>query len=143
MNQAIQILDLLIKIQESSDIFPPESETTFDGINLLEVHCIDRIGTIDYANVTKIAKEMRLTRGSISKICKRMLGKGLIESYQRSDNRKEVYYRLTENGRRVYNEHKKIHSQARQEELFLLNTFSEAEQAIIFRFLSGIFNLHN
>jgi len=41
---------------------------------------------IEYANVTKIANEMELTRGSISKICKRMLGKGLIESYQRSDN---------------------------------------------------------
>lgn len=143
MNQAIQILDLLIKIQESSDIFPHEWEATFDGINLLEVHCIDRIGTIEYANVTKIANEMELTRGSISKICKRMLSKGLIESYQRSDNHKEIYYRLTEIGRRVYNAHKKCHSQARQEELFLLNTFSEYEQSIIFRFLSGINHLHN
>lgn len=143
MNQAIQILDLLIQIQEGSDIFPPDSGTMFDGINLLEVHCIDRIGTIDSANVTKIAKEMGLTRGSISKICKRMLGKGLIESYQRADNRKEIYYQLTEDGRQVYNEHKKIHSQARQQELNLLSTFNESEQAIIFRFLNGVFKLHN
>jgi len=143
MNQAIKILDLLIQIQESSDIFPPESEITLGGINLLEVHCLDRIGTIDYANVTKIAKEMRLTRGSISKICKRILKKGLIESYQRADNRKEVYYRLTENGQLVYKEHRKIHIKARQEELMLLNTFSESEQTIIFRFLNGIFKLHN
>ncbi|SDF46750.1 MarR family transcriptional regulator [Sporomusa acidovorans] len=143
MSQAIQILDLLIKIQESSDIFPHEWEATFDGINLLEVHCIDRIGKVQYANVTKIANEMEMTRGSISKICKRMISKGLIESYQRSDNHKEIYFRLTKRGQRVYNEHEKYHNQARQEELSLMNTFNEYEQSIIFRFLNGINCLHN
>lgn len=143
MNQAIQILDLLIKIQESSDIFPHEWEETFDGINLLEIHCIDRIGKIQYANVTKIANEMEMTRGSISKICKRIINKGLVESYQRSDNHKEIYYRLTESGQRIYNGHEKCHHQARQEELSLMNTFSEYEQSIIFRFLNGINYLHN
>lgn len=143
MKQAVQILDLLIKIQESSDVFPREWEAMFDGINLLEVHCIDRIGKIQYANVTKIANEMEMTRGSISKICKRMISKKLIESYQRSDNHKEIYFRLTESGRRLYNEHEKYHNQVRQEELSLMNTFSENEQSIILRFLIGINYLHN
>lgn len=141
MNLAIQIVNSLIKIQEN--IFPHEWEVTFDGINLAEVHCIDRIGTIEYANVTKIANEMEMTRGAISKISKRLLSKGLVESYQRPDNNKEIYYRLTESGQHVYNEHKKCHSKARQEKLSLLNTYSEYEQSIILCFLNDINRLHN
>ena len=141
MNLAIQIVNSFIKVQEN--IFPHEWEATFDGINLAEVHCIDRIGTIEYANVTKIANEMDMTRGAISKICKRLLNKGLVESYQRPDNNKEIYYRLTEDGQHVYNEHQTLHSQARQEKLSLINTYSEYEQSIILCFLNDINRLYN
>lgn len=143
MNQSIQILDLLIKIQESSDIFPHDFAETFDGFSLLEVHCIDRIGSSEFANVTKIAKDMELTRGSISKICKKMLAKGLIESSQRPDNRKEIYYSLTEKGRKVFIEHEKCHDQARQEELSLLNTYNEYDQSVILDFLKNLKQLYN
>jgi DNA-binding MarR family transcriptional regulator len=104
---------------------------------------IDLIGTIEYPNVTKIANEMYMTRGAISKICKRLLKKGLVESYQRPDNNKEIYYRLTEEGRHIYNEHKKLHSQARQEKLSVINTYSEYEQSIILCFLNDINRLYN
>lgn len=141
MNLAMQIVNAIIKIQEN--IFPHEWQVTFDGVNLAEVHCIDRIGTIELANVTKIANEMEMTRGAISKICKRLLSKGLVESYQRPDNNKEIYYRLTARGQHVYNEHKKLHSQARQEKLSLINTYSEYEQSIVLCFLNDINRLYN
>ncbi|MGI6407049.1 MAG: MarR family transcriptional regulator [Syntrophaceticus sp.] len=141
MDLAMQIVNSLIKVQEN--IFPDEWEDMFEGINLSEVHCIDLIGTIEYPNVTKIANEMYMTRGAISKICKRLLKKGLVESYQRPDNNKEIYYRLTEEGRHIYNEHKKLHSQARQEKLSVINTYSEYEQSIILCFLNDINRLYN
>lgn len=141
MSLAMHIVNSLIKVQEN--IFPHEWEVTFEGINLAEVHCIDRIGTIEYANVTKIANEMDMTRGAISKICKRLRKKGLVESYQRPDNNKEIYYRLTEGGQHVYNEHKKLHSQARQEKVSLINTYSEYEQSIILCFLNDLNRLYN
>ena len=143
MNQSIQILDLLIKIQESSDIFPHDFTETFDGLSLLEVHCIDKIGSSEFANVTKIANDMELTRGSISKTCKKMLAKGLIKSSQRHDNRKEIYYSLTEKGREVFIEHAKCHDQARQKELLLLNTYSEYDQSVILDFLKNLKQLYN
>lgn len=143
LEQAEHILDLLVKIQESSDSFPVELEGIFKGISLLEVHCIAQIGLLDYANVTRIARTMNLTRGGVSKICKRMAGKGLIEGYQRPNNNKEICYRLTGAGRKVYIEHEKIHNKARQEEMVLLGAFNESEQAVILRFLSGVYQLHN
>jgi DNA-binding MarR family transcriptional regulator len=138
MNNATGIINALIKIQERSDIFRHGREDIFDGINLAEVHCLDWIGTLDHANVTKIANEMGMTRGAISKINKKLLGKGLIESYQRPENNKEIYYQLTKDGQYVYDEHKKCHKKAKQEKLSLLELYSEKEQAIILRFLNDI-----
>lgn len=141
MNQALKILDIFIKIQERSDVFQHKQEGLLDEISLAELHSIDCIGMIDHPNVTKISKKMGLTRGGISRIGKKLLGKGLIESYQDTDNNKEIYFRLTEVGQFVYGEHKKIHSEARQEWLSLLEHYSNNEQAAILRFLTDINDL--
>jgi DNA-binding MarR family transcriptional regulator len=138
MEYAMKIINSLMKIEERSNIFRHGQEVVFDGINLAEVHCIDWIGMIDHANVTKVANEMGMTRGGISKISQKLLNKGLIESYQRPENNKEIYYRLTKDGQHVYNEHKKCHSKAKQEKLSLLSTYSDQEQVTILRFLSDI-----
>lgn len=138
MEHAMKIINSLMKIEERSNVFRHGQEIVFDGINLAEVHCIDWIGMIDHANVTKVANEMGMTRGGISKISQRLLNKGLIESYQRPGNNKEIYYRLTKDGQHVYNEHKKCHSKAKQEKLSLLSAYSDKEQVTILRFLNDI-----
>lgn len=138
MNTALRILDIFIKIQENSDLFQHTGEELFKEINLAEVHCIDCIGRIDHPNVTKISEEMGLTRGGISRISKRLLGKGLIESYQEPDNNKEIYFRLTQRGQDVFDEHKKIHSKATEEWMSLFERYSDDEQAAILRFFTDI-----
>ncbi|ADY55255.1 regulatory protein MarR [Syntrophobotulus glycolicus DSM 8271] len=141
MNQKLRILDTLIKIQEHSDVFEPKLAGLLDEISLAEVHCIDWIGRLDHPNVTKISEKMGLTRGAISKISKKLLSKGLIETYQEPDNHKEIYFRLTESGRSVYGEHKKLHNEVREEWLSFLEHYSEDEQAVLFRFLTEIGDL--
>ncbi len=47
-----------------------------------EIHCIDFIGKIDNPNVTKISESMNMTRGAISKICKKLLNNNLIHKYK-------------------------------------------------------------
>lgn len=133
-----QIIRSLTRIQERSNILEQHREEIFAGINLAEAHCIDKIGSMDYSNVTKVAAEMSMTRGAISKITKKLLNKNLIDSYQKPENNKEIYFCLTEQGEKVYTEHKKCHMQARQEKLAILSTYSDVEQAIILRFLNDI-----
>lgn len=138
MNQALRILDIFIKIQEQLDVFQHKGEGLLDEISLAEVHCIDCIGMIDHPNVTKVSEKMGLTRGGISKINKKLLSKGLIESYQEPDNNKEIYFRLTEGGQSVYGEHKKLHNKVRQEWLSFFEHYSDDEQAAILRFFTDI-----
>lgn len=138
MENAIKIIKSLTRIQERSNILEHHPNEIFAGINLAEAHCIDKIGSMDYANVTKVAVEMNMTRGAISKISRKLLNKNLIVTYQKPENNKEVYFRLTEQGQKVYIEHKKCHHQARQEKLAILSAYSEQEQSIILRFLNDI-----
>ena len=42
-----------------------------------ETHCIDYIGKTELPNVTKIADNMQMTRGAISKMTKKLLAKAL------------------------------------------------------------------
>jgi len=138
MDDAMKIVNSLMKIEERSTILRHGEEVVFEGINLAEVHCIDWIGMTSDANVTKVADKMSMTRGGISKITQKLLNKGLIESYQRPNNNKEIYYRLTQTGQHIYNVHKKCHSKAKQEKLALLSAYSEQEQTVILRFLNNV-----
>lgn len=141
MEQEAKILDALIRIQENLDVFEHKQDGLLNEYSLAQVHCIDCIGTIDHSNVTKISEKMGLTRAGISKVCKKLLGKGLIESYQDPNNKKEIYFRLTEVGQSIYDKHKKIHSETRREYISFLEHYSDSEQAAILRFLTDVNNL--
>ena len=143
MDRMLEIIDLLTKIAERSALLRHGDSVVLDGLNLAEVHCIDQIGITDHANVTKIADAMRLTRGAVSKITKKLLCKGLTESYQRPGNNKEIYFRLTAGGQQIFEEHKICHSKARQDKLAVLAGYNDKEQAVILRFLQDVFRLND
>jgi DNA-binding MarR family transcriptional regulator len=138
MSREEEILDIFIKSQVQSDVFQHKKGGLLEAISLAEVHCIDCIGTIVQPNVTKISKTMGLTRGGISKISKKLLGKGLIESYRSPDNNKEIYFRLTESGHSLYVEHQKIHHEVRVKWTTLLTHYNDDELAVILRFITDV-----
>ena len=73
-------------------------EDSLRGYKLSEIHCIEYIGKNTAPNVTKLAEAFYVTNGAISKMAKKLIKKELIESYQKPDNKKEIYFRLTEHG---------------------------------------------
>jgi len=143
MNQAQQILDTLIKMYEQMEVFEHKADGLLNGVNLTELHSIDFIGKTERPNATMLAENMELTRGAITKISKALTAKGLIEKYQVPENKKEVYFRLTESGQILYTEHKKIHNHIQQKSLQQLNKYNEEEQDAILRFLGDISGLHD
>jgi DNA-binding MarR family transcriptional regulator len=138
MNDVLKIIDAITRIQDRAGLVRHGRSEIHHGLNLAETHCIDGIGSTEYANVTKLAAAMEMTRGAISKICKKLLCNGLIESFQREDNQKEIYFRLTESGVRVYEEHKKSHAQAVREKVAMLAAYTPDELSAISRFLSDV-----
>ncbi|WMT43064.1 MarR family transcriptional regulator [Paenibacillus sp. D2_2] len=92
-----------------------------------EVHCIDSIGRIVDSNVTKLAESLYMTRGAISKITKKLISKDLIESYQKPDNKKEVYFRLTEQGKVVYKIHDELHKEFQERDKVVFDQVTDEQ----------------
>ncbi|MEG1001907.1 MAG: MarR family transcriptional regulator [Clostridium sp.] len=95
-------------------------EESLKGFKSSEIHCIEYIGSNVDSNVTKLAESFYMTRGAISKLTKKLIEKGVIESYQKSENKKEIYFRLTERGEAINKVHEDLHKefQERDKEVF-------------------------
>ncbi|GLX65994.1 MarR family transcriptional regulator [Paenibacillus glycanilyticus] len=89
-------------------------EDSLKGHTPSEVHAIEYIGKHADSNVTKLAESFYMTRSAISKMTKKLLEKELIESYQKDGNKKEIYFRLTEQGNAVNQIHEDLHEEFRK-----------------------------
>ena len=104
---------------------------------LTESQCLDEYGY----SVTKIAEQMQMTRGAISKMTKKLLAKGLIEKYTLETNKKEVYFKLTERGKVLFKEHEKRHKQWEKRDMQFLSRYSKEETDTILKFMQE-FNVY-
>ncbi|KRL80966.1 MarR family transcriptional regulator [Secundilactobacillus paracollinoides DSM 15502 = JCM 11969] len=98
------------------------------GYKPAEVHTIEFIGNHPDANVTIIANAMYVTRGAVSKMTRRLMKNALIERYQKPDNKKEIYFRLTAKGKDVYNTHAALNRQFEDRDAAL---FTETDQSLV------------
>ncbi|MGL4740750.1 MAG: MarR family transcriptional regulator [Sarcina sp.] len=106
-----------------------------------EIHCIEFIGENVDSNVTKLAEAFYMTRGAISKLSKKLIEKNYIESYQKADNKKEVYFRLTKQGKEIYTTHEKLHKEFHERDKSVFNQVKDAEFDSMLRFIAN-YNKH-
>ncbi len=102
-------------------------EDALRGYKASEVHCIEYIGKNADSNVTKLAESFYMTRGAISKITKKLIEKGLIESYQKPENKKEIYFRLTAQGEVIYNIHEGLHQEFQERDRAVFEQVTEEQ----------------
>lgn len=84
------------------------SNESFQLYTSSEISCIEYIGNNIDPNVTKLADSSYMTRSALSKMTKKLIKKGIIESYKKPDNKKEVYFRLTNKGKEIYDIHEEM-----------------------------------
>lgn len=106
-----ELMNLFAKYMEKQEILSKLTEDEkLHGYNYSEIHTITAIGDLEESNVTNIANHMNVTRGAISKITKKFLAQNLIEAYQQDGNKQKIFFRLTESGQYLYDEHEKRHT---------------------------------
>lgn len=106
-----------------------------------EVHCIEFIGQNTDVNVTKLAEAFFMTLGAISKLTKKLMNKGIIESYKKPDNKKEIYFKLTLEGERVYKIHEELHNEFRERDKNIYANISDNDLSIMINFAKK-YSLH-
>ncbi len=95
------------------------------------------IGQLYRPNVTALAEAMGITRGGASKGVARLERAGLVARYQLPENRKSVYYRLTEEGEKALSQLKHALSVLGEKEMrYIAQLDSETKQAAL-QFLTG------
>jgi len=110
-------------------------EEGLKGFKSSEVHCIEYIENNSDSNVTQLAEAFYVTRGAISRMTKKLINKGLIESYQKSENKKEIYFKLTEQGKEIYKIHEELHNEFQQRDKAVFEQVTEAEFDSIINFV--------
>ncbi|EJS67619.1 MULTISPECIES: MarR family transcriptional regulator [Bacillus] len=110
-------------------------EEGLKGFKSSEVHCIEYIENNADSNVTQLAEAFYVTRGAISRMTKKLINKGLIESYQKSENKKEIYFKLTEQGKEIYKIHEELHNEFQQRDKAVFEQVTEAEFDSIINFV--------
>jgi DNA-binding MarR family transcriptional regulator len=138
MGKEIELLDELLN-RISNSINALEKQTRcYDGeitSTPPEAHLIEVIHNHPDANTSEIAAILGLTKGSISIRTAKLCKKGLIEKYNQEGNKKEIYYRVTPLGQRVYDGHEKYHTEQNRKIYNRFLSFSEKQRKFICDFL--------
>lgn len=102
-------------------------QDAIDGINILALHVLQAIGNKQPIRAVELTEEMEITKGATSKITARLIRKNLISKEHKPDNKKDVYYQLTDLGTRIFKIHDDLHKQERADLKKLLDKFSEKQ----------------
>lgn len=102
-------------------------EEQLGGYTSSEVHAVEYLAKHDDCNVTRLADAFCMTRSALSKVTKKLMDKGLVETYRKPDNKKEVYVALTAKGRDVAAVHDAAHEAFGRRDEAVFQQFSDEE----------------
>lgn len=133
--QELLLKEIALMLERQDMLSQLTENQCLDEYGYSETHCIDFIGRLELPNVTKVAEHMRMTRGAISKMTKKLLAKGLIEKYTLETNKKEVYFRLTEQGKVLFDEHAKRHERWEKRDMEFLAKYPREKVVTVYEFM--------
>lgn len=131
-----ELLEEFKKYLEKQDMLNKLTENqSLNEHGYSEIHTIVAIETLKEANVTSIAGRLKMTRGAISKITKKLVSKGLITPYTIPGNKQKIFFQLTEEGKVLYEAHEVRHNLWLERDCKFLSAFPEETFAVIFDFM--------
>lgn len=137
MSNSKSLITKFTELYEKQDMLTKLTSREFlHGYGYSEIHCIDWIGKLDNPNVTKLSSRLSMTRSAISKIIKKLVAKGAITSYKCKDNKKEIYYTLTDKGKLLFDEHHKRHCAWEERDKEFFEKLDDQDLETVNRFLT-------
>ncbi len=88
-----QALNVMICESKIARSYGTGHKLTYSDISLLK--CVQRN---ENAKAGQLSQYLGITNGAVAQLAKKLEGKGYLEPYRISGNKKEVYYRLTAGG---------------------------------------------
>ncbi|QBD81112.1 MarR family transcriptional regulator [Ktedonosporobacter rubrisoli] len=96
---------------------------------------INAIGRSEPVNGITISERCRISRGTVSKVTRRLLARNLISQESLPNNRKEILFRLTPLGRELFEVHRAFDEQMERGFKRFLERYSPEELQLLVRVL--------
>lgn len=114
------------------------------SLSSAEYNCLYLIGKVPDINSTIIAKKTKQSKGNISKIIKKLEMKHLITVYQKEENKKQSFFKLTSLGIVQFNEYNEYVEKIKKDYFtFFSENFTEEELEFIYNFFVKINKFRN
>lgn len=108
-------------------------------MSVISFHILDTLNKQSELTGIKIAQQLGVTRGGITRAARKMQDADLIYTTRHPDNKKNIYYRLTPKGQQLADLHSKMHAELYlQLQNKISDEFSNEELDSIIRFLEYI-----
>lgn len=101
------------------------------GYKPSEIHCIQYVGDHDDVNVTKMATAFGMTTGGITKLTQKLVEKGLLYANKSPENKKNVYFTLTDAGRVLYDIHRSLDYSFAERDRMILESITDDDYACL------------
>ena len=103
-----------------------------------EIHMVQAIGRNQGINLTELAQSLGITKGAVPKKIRKLESKNLVKRYRKEENKKEIYFFLTDDGKVAYERHEAFHAMMDNHLFDLFNSLNEKEQSIIITILDEL-----
>lgn len=81
----------------------------FKGVTTNDLHVIEAIGIKEPKNMSSVAKELKVTMGTLTTSVNSLVKKGFVTRVRSEEDRRVVLVSLTESGKKAYLHHKQFH----------------------------------
>jgi len=107
----------------------------FKGISVTDMHIIEAIGVMEQRTMSKIAKSLSVTMGTLTIGVNGLVKKGYVERNRSEKDRRIVYASLTVKGKAAYVHHMRFHKDMINS---VINDITEEEAEILTRTLKKL-----
>ena len=130
---ARQFFDMLTVITAKQKI--PKEYADGQVLYNAEIELLEKIYQYPEANISILSVKLGVTKSAVTQMSIKLLDKELIEKFQDSKNKKEKYFRLTNEGKKARETYMAHHDQASNEMRAYLCSLNENDKNTILTFM--------
>ena len=131
------INDILVSL--FNDILKLEEEAIitdeFKDITNNDMHIIEAVGLSGENTMSVVAKKLGITAGSLTTSVNSLVNKKYVTRQRSEEDRRVVFLKLTEKGKRAYEHHREYHRQMTEA---VINRLDESEVPVLIKTLTGL-----
>ena len=126
----VNLFNEILKLEEEAII-----TDEFKDITNNDMHIIEAVGLSGENTMSVVAKKLGITAGSLTTSVNSLVNKKYVKRQRSDEDRRVVFLKLTEKGKRAYEHHREYHRQMTEA---LISRLDENEVPVLIKTLTGL-----